>query len=136
MTIHTAQGSTATEHIFALPSGSKAIDGLSGYTANTRHRQAGYIVTNESAEQIEVRKRRPLNDLRPVTIEDRWANVARAMSFQPEPDSATALRERALRFRRGAVRGFQRSLPADPLRQANRQHEQRGRGRSSANGSA
>jgi ATP-dependent exoDNAse (exonuclease V) alpha subunit len=58
MTIHTAQGSTATEHIFALPSGSKAIDGLSGYTANTRHRHAGYIVTNESAEQIEVRKRR------------------------------------------------------------------------------
>jgi hypothetical protein len=126
MTIHTAQGSTATEHIFALPSGSKAIDGLSGYTANTRHRHAGYIVTNESAEQIEVRKRRPLNDLRPVTIEDRWANVARAMSFQPEPDSATALRERALRFRRGAVRGFQRSLPADPLRQANRKHETAG----------
>jgi ATP-dependent exoDNAse (exonuclease V) alpha subunit len=80
MTIHTAQGSTATEHIFALPAGSKAIDGLSGYTANTRHRYAGYIVTSEAAEQIEVRKRRPLNDVRPVTIEDRWANVARAMS--------------------------------------------------------
>jgi hypothetical protein len=48
------------------------------------------------------------------------------MSFQPEPDSATALRERALRFRRGAVRGFQRSLPADPLRQASRQHETAG----------
>ena len=53
----------------------------------------------------------------------KWANVARAMSFQPEPDSATALRERAQQFRRGAVRGFQRSLPADPLRQASRQHE-------------
>ena len=123
MTIHTAQGSTAREHIFALPAGSQAVDGLSGYTANTRHRHAGYIVTNEAAEQIAVRKRRPLNDLRPVTADDKWANVARALSFQPEPDSATALRERAQRFRRGAVRGFQRSLPADPLRQASRQHE-------------
>ena len=123
MTIHTAQGSTAREHIFALPAGSQAVDGLSGYTANTRHRHAGYIVTNEAAEQIVVRKRRPLNDLRPVTADDKWANVARALSFQPEPDSATALRERAQQFRRGAVRGFQRSLPADPLRQASRQHE-------------
>jgi hypothetical protein len=68
-----------------------------------------------------VRKRRPLNDLRPVTIEDKWANVARAMSFQPEPDSATALRERAQQFRRGAVRGFHNSLPADPLQQNSRQ---------------
>ena len=122
MTIHTAQGSTAKEHIFALPSGSKAIDGLSGYTANTRHRHAGYIVTNESAEQIEVRKRRPLNDVRPVTVEDRWANVARAMAFQPQPDSATALRERAQRLRRGAVKGFHGTLSPDPMRQASRQH--------------
>ena len=122
MTIHTAQGSTAREHILALPAGSQAIDGLSGYTANTRHQHAGYIVTNESAEQIEVRKRRPLNEIRPVTIEDKWANVARAMSFQPEPDSATALRERAQRFHRGAVRAFHQVLPADPLRQDSRHH--------------
>ena len=122
MTIHTAQGSTATEHIFALPAGSKAIDGLSGYTANTRHRHAGFIVTNELAEQIEVRKRRPLNDVGRSPIEDRWANVARAMSFQPEPDSATALRERAQHFRRGAVREFHHSLPPDPRRQNSRQH--------------
>ena len=121
MTIHTAQGSTAREHILALPAGSQAIDGLSSYTANTRHRHAGYIVTNEAAEQIEVRKRRPLNDIRPVTVEDKWANVARAMSFQPEPDSATALRERAQRFRRGAVRAFHQVLPANPLRQDSRQ---------------
>ena len=122
MTIHTAQGSTAREHIFALPAGSKAIDGLSSYTANTRHRHAGYVVTNESAEQIEVRKRRPLNDVRPVTVEDKWANVARAMSFQPQPDSATALRERAQRFRRGAIKGFHGALPPDPARQNSRQY--------------
>jgi hypothetical protein len=122
MTIHAAQGVTATEHIFALPAGSKAIDGLSGYSANTRHRYANYIVTNESAEQIEVRKRRPLNDVRPVTIDDRWANVARALSFQPQKDSATALRERSHSFRRGAVRGFLDIMPPNPLQQASRQH--------------
>jgi hypothetical protein len=122
MTIHTAQGSTAKEHIFAIPSGSKAIDGLAGYTANTRHRHAGYIVTSDLAEQVDVRKRRPLNDARPVTLEDKWANVARVLSFQPEPDSATAFRERAHTFRRGAVIAFWKSLPPDPMRQASRQH--------------
>ena len=77
MTIHTAQGSTAREGILVLSAGSKAIDGLSGYTANTRHRHAGYIATNESAEQVDVRNHRPLNDIRPVTVENKWANVAR-----------------------------------------------------------
>jgi hypothetical protein len=122
MTIHTAQGSTAKEHIFAMPSGSKAIDGLVGYSANTRHQHAGYIVINDSAEQIDVRKRRPLNDARPVTLEDKWANVARVLSYQPEPDSATALRERAHAFRRGAATAFRNSLPPDPLRQSSRQY--------------
>ena len=113
MTIHTAQGSTATEHIFALPSGSKAIDGLSGYTANTRHRHAGYLVTNKSAEQIEARKRRHFDDVRPVTIEDKWANVARAMSFSAGAGQRHRIaRERAQQFRRGAVRGFHNSLPS------------------------
>src|SRR5689334_23265953 len=31
MTIHTAQGSTVQEHIFALPAGSQAVDGNLGY---------------------------------------------------------------------------------------------------------
>ena len=39
MTIHTAQGSTSREHILALPSGSRAIDGKMGYSGGTRHRQ-------------------------------------------------------------------------------------------------
>jgi ATP-dependent exoDNAse (exonuclease V) alpha subunit len=57
ITSHTAQGSTAKEHIFALPSGSRAIDGLSGYTTNTRHRHAGFIVTNEAAAQAPTAER-------------------------------------------------------------------------------
>jgi hypothetical protein len=76
---------------------------------------------NEAAEQIEERKRHPLHDVRPVTIDDNGANVARAMSFQPEPDSATALRERAQSFGRGAVQGFRQALTADPWCQDSRQ---------------
>ncbi len=79
--------------------------------ANTRHQHVSYLITNESAEQIDVRERRPLNDVRPVTSEDKWANVAHAMSFQPQPDSATALRERAHSFRRGAVRALHDHYP-------------------------
>src|SRR5271165_3697797 len=80
MTIHTAQGSTAKEHIFALPAGSQAVDGRLGYTANTRHRHAAYLVTSEAAERGEVRRRRPLNSAREITQDDKWANVARTLT--------------------------------------------------------
>jgi hypothetical protein len=73
MTIHTAQGSTNREHISALPAGSQAIDGLLGYSANTRHTQKLWLVSSDNAEQIAVRKSRPLNDTRPITTEDKWA---------------------------------------------------------------
>jgi hypothetical protein len=114
LTIHTAQGATVKEHIFALPAGSQAVNGLLGYTANTRHRHVAYIVTSESAERVEVRSRRPLNDAREVTTDDRWANVARALSYQPEKDGALALLERVNQVRRGTVRKFQEILlPVD-----------------------
>jgi hypothetical protein len=110
MTIHTAQGSTAKEHIFVLPSGSQAVNGLAGYTANTRHRDVAYLITNEQAERIEVRKRRPLNDTRDISVNDVWANVARSFSYQPEKDSAIALSERVSQLRRGSVKLFQTTL--------------------------
>jgi hypothetical protein len=111
MTIHTAQGVTSKEHILALPAGSQAIDGKSGYSGNTRHRQLGYFLTNEAAEREGVRKRRPLNDTREVTLNDRWANVARALAHQPEKDTAIALFERAAAVRRGGVKVFQQLTP-------------------------
>src|SRR5271166_768012 len=106
MTIHTAQGSTAKEHIFALPAGSQAVDGRLGYTANTRHRHAAYLVTSEAAERGEVRRRRPLNSAREITQDDKWANVARTLSWRPEKDTAIALLDRVAGLRRGSVRAF------------------------------
>ena len=100
LTIHTAQGVTSCEHILALPAGSQAIDGKAGYSGNTRHRQVSYLLTNEAAERVDVRKRRPLNDTRDVTLNDRWANVARSLAYQPDKDMAVALFERVGQIRR------------------------------------
>jgi hypothetical protein len=69
------------------------------------------VLPNDTAERVEVRKRRPLNDLREVTLNDRWSNVARSLSYQPEKDTAVALFERVATIRRGSVRQFQRVVP-------------------------
>jgi hypothetical protein len=108
MTIHTAQGSTAPEHIFALPAGSQSITGASGYTASTRHRLVSYLVTSEAAERSAVRQSRPINDQHEITLEDKWANVARAMAYQPVQDSALAMMERALKIKRWSADGVRR----------------------------
>ena len=127
MTIHTAQGSTTREHISALPSGSQAINGLLGYSAQTRHEMKGYLVTSDAAEQVEVRKRRALNDPRAITVDDKWAQVARVLSYQPEKDNALSMFDRVTRLRRGTVRTFHDMLPPNVARQnsrsMNRGHE-------------
>ena len=111
MTIHTAQGITSREHILALPAGSQAIDGKMGYSGNTRHRVQSYLLVNEAAERDAVRRSRPLNDTRDITLHDRWANVARALAYQPERDTATALLDRLRQAKRGGVRAFQQVMP-------------------------
>ena len=122
MTIHTAQGSTTREHISVLPSGSQAIDGLLGYSAHTRHQMKGYLITSDAAEQIEVRKRRALNDTRAITVDDKWAQVARVLSYQPEKDNALSMFDRVVSLSRGTVRTFHGMLPANVARQNSRSH--------------
>jgi hypothetical protein len=120
MTIHTAQGSTNREHISALPSGSQAIDGLRGYSAHTRHELKLWLVTSDTAEQIAVRQRRPLNDPRAITLDDKWAQVARALSYQPEKDNALSMFDRVANIRRGAVRAFHDLVPPNVAQQISR----------------
>ncbi len=113
-TIHTAQGSTSNGHILAAPAGSQAMDGLDAYSGGTRHRIRSYFMTSERAEQEEMRRRRPLNDARAIDTDDKWANVARHMAYQPEKETAIGMFERANGIRRGAVREFAMSLqPAE-----------------------
>lgn len=114
MTIDAAQGLTSSEHISAMPSGSKAVDAFKGYVAASRHRKATWIVTSDGAERQEIAGRRPLGDLRPLREVDVWENMGRNLSRTPEKSSALAFLERATNVRRGAVRDLQAGLqPAE-----------------------
>jgi len=110
MTVQTAQGSTAPEHIVALPSGSRAVNGLQAYSAGTRHRQRSFLITSEAAERQEVRQRRPLNDAREVRLDDKWGNVGRNFGFQPRKDLALEMLGRVHKLGRGSVMQFPRGL--------------------------
>ena len=72
------------------------------YSALTRHRQKAFLITSDAAEQTEVRKRRAINDARPVTLDDKSAQVARVLSYQPEKDNAVSMLEPVLAIRRGS----------------------------------
>ncbi len=110
MTTHTAQGSTATEHIYALPSGSQTVTGFAAYSSGTRHRRASYLVISEGAEKAQVARSRPRNDIRPIRAEDAWANVATNCSRQPTKELASDFLATAGSVRRGAARALQDGL--------------------------
>ena len=116
-TTHTAQGSTATEHIYTMPAGTKAVTGFSAYSSGTRHRQKSFMVISDGAERAEVSQRRPLNDTRIITEEDVWANAARNLSRQPVKATALDFLEKASGIERGAARSIQRGLQPMELRQ-------------------
>ena len=82
LTTNTAQGSTVTEHIHAMPSGTRLVTAFGAYTSGSRHREQSFIVTSEAAERSEIVDRRPLGDRRPVTRSDILDNMARNLSRQ------------------------------------------------------
>ena len=107
MTTHTAQGSTATEHIYALPSGSQAVTGFAAYSSGTRHRRASYLVISEGAEKAEVARSRPLNDIRPIRAEDAWANVAANFAAPADEGAGDRLPRQSRVGPKGAARSLQ-----------------------------
>ena len=114
MTINLAQGVTSTEHIDAMPAGSRAVNGFKAYVSGSRHRRASWLVVSDGAERQEITGRRPLGDPRPITHEDVWTNVTRNLARQPEKESALAFLTKAQSVRRGAARGLQQGLrPAE-----------------------
>jgi TrwC relaxase/AAA domain-containing protein/CHC2-type zinc finger protein len=119
MTTHTAQGSTATEHIYAMPQGTKAVNGFSSYSSGTRHEQKSFMVISAGAERAEVVARRPVNDPRPIKEEDLWSNAARNLGYQPEKITATDFLKNAVDVQRSASRGIQQGL--QPAEQRQRQ---------------
>jgi hypothetical protein len=117
MTTHTAQGSTATEHIYAMPAGTKMVNGFSAYSSGTRHKQRSFMIISEGAERAEVSARRPVNDPRPIRTDDAWANVARNLGRQPTKTTALDFIDRASGIKRGAAKSLQRGLQPGELRE-------------------
>lgn len=107
LTTNTAQGSTVSEHIHAMPAGTRLVSAFGAYTSGSRHREQSFIVVSDGAERAEVAARRPLGDRREIVAEDVIANVVRNLSRQPVKESSLALIERAKRLRRGAIRALQ-----------------------------
>ena len=107
LSIDAVQGQTGTEHIDFMGGGSAAVQGFKAYVAESRSRETTWLVLSDGAERQEISHRRPLNDLRPITEDDVFRNVARNLSRQPEKGSALALLDRAREVRRGAVSAMQ-----------------------------
>ena len=107
LTTNTAQGTTVTEHIHAMPGGSKLVSAFGAYTSGSRHREQSFIVTSEGAERAEIIGRRPLGDQREIQHGDLLNNMVRNFAQQPQKEAAMALIERAAGLRRGAVQAAQ-----------------------------
>jgi TrwC relaxase/AAA domain len=110
LTTHTSQGSTVSEHIHAMPSGSRMVTAFGAYTSGSRHRELSFLVTSDGAERAEIAGRRPLGDRREIGASDVLKNVTRNLSRQDEKESAVSLLERASAIRRGTIQSFQKTL--------------------------
>lgn len=109
LTTNTAQGSTVTEHIHAMPSGSRLVSAFGAYTSGSRHREQSFIVTSEGAERSEIAGRRPLGDRREVSHGDVLDNMKRNLARQPEKGSSVDFVARAANVRRGTIQSVQQS---------------------------
>ena len=88
MTVDTAQGSTATEHINALPAGSHAIHGFKAYTAASRHERTTWIVVDEASERRHLASRSMIGQRPEVGESDVWRQIGENLSRQPQKASA------------------------------------------------
>jgi phage/plasmid primase-like uncharacterized protein len=119
-TIDAGQGSTATEHIDALVSGSAATHLNKGYTAESRHRTATWLVVSEAAERQEIMGRVPRGAPLPVINHDVvWENAADNFAREPTKGLATQFIERATNLFYGSTAALQRgSVATEPVRRA------------------
>jgi hypothetical protein len=119
LTTNTAQGSTVTEHIHAMPAGTKLVSAFGAYTSGSRHREQSFVVTSDGAERAEIIARRPLGDRREIGRRDVLNNIIRNFAQAPEKQAALALIERAAGLRRGAVQAVQKVHQAAEVRGGN-----------------
>ena len=77
MTVDTAQGSTATEHIHAMPAGSQASHSFKAYTAASRHQRTTWIVIDEASERRQLASRSMLGQIPDIREADIWCQYRR-----------------------------------------------------------
>lgn len=118
LTTNTAQGTTVTEHIHAIPGGSRLVSAFGAYTSGSRHREQSFIVTSEGAERAEIAARRPLGDRREIMRGDILNNIIRNFAQQPVKESALDMLDRAAALRRGTIKTMQTSFHAMETRAA------------------
>ncbi|MBV8893185.1 MAG: hypothetical protein JO266_14655, partial [Acidobacteria bacterium] len=92
--VDVAQGSTATEHIHALLSGSQATHGLKAYVGASRHQSTNWIVVDEASEQRQLVGRTMLGHRADIAEHDVWQNIGENLSRQPIKASALASLQR------------------------------------------
>jgi len=88
MTVDTAQGSTASEHIHALPAGSHALHGFKAYTAASRHERTTWIVVDEASERRHLASRSMLGQRPEIGEPDVWRQIGENLSREPQKTSA------------------------------------------------
>jgi len=91
LTVDAAQGSTASEHIYALPSGSQSTHGFKTYTASTRHRQMNWMVVDDESERAQILDLSMLGHKIEITEQDVWQNVAKNVAQQPQKPLAISV---------------------------------------------
>jgi hypothetical protein len=93
-----------------LPEGSRAVNGLKGYVAESRHRDTTWMVVNEAAERRQIASRIPVGEHRPIRDDDIWANVAANLGRQPIKASAIEVLKRSAVVYRGSISAIPQGL--------------------------
>jgi hypothetical protein len=118
LTIDSSQGDTVTEHIHAMPGGTRHVNGFKAYVAESRHRRTTWLVTSEGAERQQIKNDRPLGDMRLIRTKDIWDNMATNLSRMPEKVSALGMLDRVKAVRRESALMMQQGLQASEARAA------------------
>ncbi len=118
ISIDAIQSATSTEHLNVLPDGSKAVTGFKNYVAQSRSREASWLVVSDGRERTEVMDKRALGNADPIDEDSIWRNIAANLSRQQDKELATDLLKRAHTVRVGTVRSLASGFQPMQQRQA------------------
>jgi ATP-dependent exoDNAse (exonuclease V) alpha subunit len=97
MSVDTAQGSTATEHIHVLLAGSPATHGLKAYVAASRHQTTNWIIVDEASERRQLARHAMIDQRHDIGEPDVWRQIGENLSRQPIKASAIDMLKRSAR---------------------------------------